>query len=74
MAYDEDLAGRVRDAHEGTDGLDEKKMFGGICFLHHGNMCCGITGDDLIVRVGPDNHEDALGEPNTKVFDITGSF
>lgn len=47
-------------------------MFGGIAFLMRGNMCCGIHQDDLIVRVGPERHEDALAKPNAREFDLTG--
>jgi hypothetical protein len=72
MAYDEGLAQIVREFLEGKTGFDEKKMFGGICFLLHGNMACGILKDDLIVRVGPDKYEDSLKLPHIRKFDITG--
>ena len=52
MAYDEALAARIRSAFEGQPGLAEKKMFGGITFMLRGNMCCGVTKEDLVVRVG----------------------
>jgi len=47
MAYDEGLAQRVRELLEERPGFVEKKMFGGICFLLHGNMTCGIINDNL---------------------------
>lgn len=47
-------------------------MFGGIAFLLHGNMACGILQENLIVRVGPDNYQSSLAIPNTREFDITG--
>ena len=47
-------------------------MFGGIGYLLHGNMACGILHDDLIVRVGPEKYADALALPHTREFDITG--
>ncbi len=72
MAYDEGLAQRVRELLEERPGYNEKKMFGGMCYLLHGNMACGIINDDLIVRVGPDNFEGALKLPHTRSFDITG--
>jgi len=54
MAYDEGLAERVRE-RLGTDpAVTEKRMFGGVAFLYDGNMAVGVTGDDLMVRVGPD--------------------
>ncbi len=72
MAYDEGLAQRMREAIADTAGLEEKKMFGGIGFLIDGNMACGVHRDAMIVRVGPDEHADALARPHTRVFDITG--
>lgn len=72
MAYDEGLAQRVREVFEEYPGFDEKKMFGGLCFLLHGNMACGIINDDIIVRVGAEKYEDVLGYPYARQFDITG--
>ena len=72
MAYDEGLAQRVREQLEDMTEFSEKKMFGGICFLIHGNMACGVLDYDLIVRVGPQKYEEALQKPNTQVFDFTG--
>jgi len=72
MAYDEGLAERVRMEMERYTGCIEKKMFGGIGFLVGGNMACGVHGEDLIVRVGPDEYENALKERHTKEFDLTG--
>lgn len=72
MAYDEGLATRVADALRDQDGLVEKKMFGGIGYLIHGNMACGVNRDDLIIRVGPDHYDEALSQPNTGPFDLTG--
>ncbi|MDA0240467.1 MAG: TfoX/Sxy family protein [Proteobacteria bacterium] len=72
MAYDEGLAVRIRELLDGEPGLDEKKMFGGIGYLINGNMACGIYGDALIVRVGPDAYEEALSKPHAGEFDITG--
>ena len=72
MPYDKGLAQRVREVLEEEPGFDEKKMFGGICFLLFGNMVCGIIRDDLIVRVGAANYNAALKMPHTKKFDLTG--
>jgi hypothetical protein len=72
MAYDENVAGRLR-AELGTlPGLTEKKMFGGICFLLGGNMACGMLGDDLIVRVGKTEYGTSLAQPGARVFDFSG--
>jgi hypothetical protein len=72
MAYDEGLATRIREVLADQPGLAEKQMFGGLAFLVHGNMACGVRGDDLIVRVAADTAEAALAEPGTRPFDLTG--
>jgi hypothetical protein len=72
MAYDELLAVRIRAALSGQPGLNEKKLFGGVCFLLNGNMACGVNKNDLIVRVGPGKHAQALSRPHARVFDLTG--
>src|SRR5689334_16130180 len=72
MAYEESLAARIRDALARKKGIEEKKMFGGIGFLLHGNMLVGVWKDSLIVRLGPDENEAALREPHVRAFDITG--
>jgi hypothetical protein len=72
MAYDEDLAQRIRARLAAEDGLTEKAMFGGLAFLLAGNIAVGISGDELMVRVGPDASGDALARPNTRPFDMTG--
>ena len=72
MPYDTLLATRIRLALGPLPDLVEKKMFGGVGFLLNGNMACGVHKNDLIVRVGPENYDQALSHPHTKVFDMTG--
>lgn len=77
MAYDEGLAERLRESFAtrpdvAGEKVVEKKMFGGIAFMVQGNMCCGVSGDALMVRVGPAGHEDALAQPHARVMDFTG--
>lgn len=72
MVYSESLAARIRQVLKGQRGFTEKKMFGGIGFLLHGNMCVGIWQTSLIARLGPDQATAALKEPNVVEFDITG--
>ncbi|MGD8813679.1 MAG: TfoX/Sxy family protein [Anaerolineales bacterium] len=72
MAYDEDLAQRVREALAEESGLVEKKMFGGVGFMLRGNMACGVHKDKLIIRVGKEGHDAAMAKPYTLPFDITG--
>lgn len=72
MAYDEGLAQRVREQLDGRPGLTEKKMFGGLAFLLRGNMCVGVIGDDLVVRLDPEEYDEALAKPGARLFDFTG--
>ncbi len=72
MAYDENLAERIRTKLKGTRGLSEKKMFGGVGFLINGNMACGVIKQDMVVRLAGDQAEAALQRAHVKVFDMTG--
>ncbi|MGA7705814.1 MAG: TfoX/Sxy family protein [Solirubrobacteraceae bacterium] len=73
MAYDNELAHRIREQLGGEHGVTEKAMFGGLAFLLNGNMAVGISnGGELMVRVGPDASDEALARPHTRVFDMTG--
>ena len=72
MAYSEELAQRIRDEIGDHPALVEKQMFGGIAFMVQGNMSVGVSGDDLMVRVGKDADEEALAEPHVRPFDMTG--
>ena len=72
MPYSRELADRIRHKLSRHKGVVEKKMFGGIGFLLHGNMCVGVWKDSLIARVGPKQYDDALKEPFAREFDITG--
>jgi len=71
MAYDERLAARVRKLLKRRKGFSERKMFGGICFMLHGNMCCGVVKTDLMLRLGPQRAPGALNEPHTRKMDFT---
>jgi TfoX/Sxy family transcriptional regulator of competence genes len=72
MAFDKTLAGRLQDALAHLRNIEERKMFGCVCFLLNGNALAGIWKDRLIARIGPDEAQAALQEPNVRVFDITG--
>ncbi len=72
MAYDEGLAERIRDVMRDRSDVVEKKMFGGLCFMVSGNMCCGIVKDTLMARVGPDKYDDFLKEEHAREMDFTG--
>jgi TfoX/Sxy family transcriptional regulator of competence genes len=72
VSYDEHLAGRIRVVLSGRDDVVERKMFGGLCFMVNGAMCCGLTETDFMVRVGPAGYEAALAEPHARPMDFTG--
>jgi TfoX/Sxy family transcriptional regulator of competence genes len=72
MAIDEKLADRVRKRLGKRAGLSEKRMFGGLAFLLNGNMCVGVHGRELIVRLEPEQTDRALAEPHTRIFDLSG--
>ncbi len=72
MAFDEGLAQRIRECLEDEPGLSERRMFGGLAFLFQGNLGCGVVGDSLMVRVGPDAYEEALALPHAREMDFTG--
>jgi hypothetical protein len=72
MAFSEALAERIRQRLARRKNVEEKKKFGGVGFLLQGNMLVGVWKDSLIVRLGPDEGDEALKEPHVKEFDITG--
>jgi TfoX/Sxy family transcriptional regulator of competence genes len=72
MAYDEQLAERIRRAIGPRPDVTEKKMFGGVAFLQRGKMFCGLATEDLMVRIGPERCEAALTEAHVRPMDFTG--
>ncbi len=60
MAFDAKQAERVRNALGHIHGTTEKKMFGGLAFLRHGNMCCGVLNNKLVARIGPNVYNASL--------------
>ncbi len=72
MAYSESLASRIRQILKALRGITEKKIFGGIGFLLHGNTCVGVSQTSLILRLGPEQADAARGQPNVVEFDVAG--
>lgn len=70
MAYDEDLAERVRGIVAPMKGVTEMAMFGGLAFMLNGHMFVGVIQDDLMVRVGPDAHDAALKHAGARPMDF----
>ena len=71
MAYSEQLADRVRALLSDRDDVAERPMFGGLTFMVAGHMCCGVNGDELIVRLHPDDEDAALARPHARPMDFT---
>lgn len=72
MAFDDELAGRIREILDATPGVAEKKMFGGIAFLVNGNMAVGVHEDEMIVRLPAEETERAVALPGVRPFDLSG--
>jgi TfoX/Sxy family transcriptional regulator of competence genes len=73
MAYDEDLANRIRELISGERDVTEKKMFGGLAFLIGGNMSVAASGQGgLLVRVDPDESDDLVEKPHVEVMVMRG--
>jgi len=72
MAYDDELADRVRAALGGVKGVNEIKMFGGLCYTVGGNMAVGVLKEDLLVRLAPDDGDAALAEPGVELMSVGG--
>ena len=72
MPYDAELADRIREVLERRRGITERKMFGGICFMANGHMCCGVAGDELMLRLGNKGAAQALEDRHARPMDFTG--
>lgn len=72
MAYSETLAEDIRMRIGNHPGIAERQMFGGIVFMVDGKMAVGVTGEDLMVRVGKDAHDEAISRPGARAFDMSG--
>lgn len=72
MAYNETTSARIFRILQRRKGFVGKKMFGGFGYMLHGNMCCGVWKDFLILRVGPDGYPTLMSQTHVRKFDITG--
>jgi TfoX/Sxy family transcriptional regulator of competence genes len=72
VSFDPGLAQRIREVLADTAGVTERRMFGGLAFMLHGNMFVGVLGTTLMARVGPDRYETALASPHARKMDFTG--
>jgi TfoX/Sxy family transcriptional regulator of competence genes len=73
MAYDEELANRIREQLAGESGLTEQKMFGGLAFLIGGNMAIGVSGQGgLLVRADPDESDRLVETTPAELMEMRG--
>ena len=72
VAYNEELAERVRTALADRTDVEEKKMFGGLSFMVAGQMCCGVLKNDLVVRIEPAEFDTLVAQPHVRAFDFSG--
>ena len=72
MAYDEELADRIREILGKSRSVTERKMFGGLCFMLDGNMVCGVLKDELVAKIGKEYHNKAMAQKHVRSFNFTG--
>ncbi|MCW5773800.1 MAG: TfoX/Sxy family protein [Rhodospirillaceae bacterium] len=72
MAYDEEVAARLRRHLAGRDDVVEKRMMGGLCFMVGDAMCCGVSGAAVMIRVGRENYGAALAQPHVRPLEFGG--
>jgi TfoX/Sxy family transcriptional regulator of competence genes len=72
MAFSEALAERIRQRLAGRKNVEQKRMVGGVGFVLKGNMLVGASKDSLLVRLGPEQGEEALKEAHVSEFNISG--
>jgi TfoX/Sxy family transcriptional regulator of competence genes len=72
VAYDEDLADRIREVLPAGEAVTERRMFGGLAFMLGGHMFCGVVKDTLMARLGPEAADHALDQPHVRPMDFTG--
>src|SRR4051794_6260165 len=70
MAYNHQLSNRIREALAGIKKLEEKEMFGGVCYMVNDKMCMGVIGENMMCRIGPDAYEAALERPGCREMDF----
>lgn len=72
MAYNEQLSNRIREELADLPEVEERHMFGGMCFMVNGKMCIGINDDEMMCRIGPAKETEALDRVGCRPMDFTG--
>ena len=71
MAYDEQLANRIRERLADLQHVEERPMMGGLTFMYNGKMCVGIIKDELMCRIDPTEHDTVMEKPGCRLMDFT---
>ena len=71
MPYNEKLANRIRGRLADLPNIEEKEMMGGLTFMYNDKMCVGVIGDEMMCRIDPDLHEQAVGKTGCRTMDFT---
>ena len=74
MAYNQQLSNRIREALADIDKVEEKAMFGGICFMVNDKMCIGVVKDEMMCRIDPDIYNEALEKQGCRAMDFNGKI
>jgi len=72
MAYNETLSNRIREALVDVAGVEEKYMFGGVCYMVDSKMCVGVVKDEMMCRIGEDAQAEALEKVGCREMDFAG--
>lgn len=71
MAFNEKISDRIREALVKQPKVEEKHMFGGVCYMVNGKMCMGVVKDELMCRINPEQQEEALSKRGCRPMDFT---
>ena len=74
MAYDSQLAVRIREHFSDFHGVEEKEMMGGLAFMYNKKMCVGIIKDEMMLRIDPTLHDTVVERPGCRAMDFTGKI
>lgn len=72
MSYSESLANKIRESLVNLPKVEERNMFGGVCFMVDDKMCIGVVNDEMMCRIGPDAYEEALEKKGCRQMNFTG--
>ncbi len=72
MAYNEKLSNRIRESLADMSNIEEKLMFGGVCFMLNGKMCVGVTKDEMMCRIDPEVYQEVLEKKGCREMVFTG--